>query len=104
MTGYRTVFDRENLKLGWSHSNCEFSGFLETLGMFPTDYVVCNWLSLYHMMSEISSVWPENDMPLANFILFILTVSFSDTALGLVQVTVLGWTRKWKAQFFAVAV
>lgn len=56
MTGYRTVFDRENLKLGWSHSNCEFSGFLETLGMFPTDYVVCNWLSLYHMMSEISSV------------------------------------------------
>lgn len=47
MTGYRTVFDRENLKLGWSRSNCEFSGFLETLGMFPTDYVVvCNWLSL----------------------------------------------------------
>lgn len=24
MTGYRVVFDRENLKLGWSHSNCEF--------------------------------------------------------------------------------
>lgn len=25
MTGYRTVFDRENLKLAWSRSNCEFS-------------------------------------------------------------------------------
>ena len=24
MTGYRMVFDRENLKLGWSRSNCEF--------------------------------------------------------------------------------
>ncbi|KAH9718525.1 Aspartic proteinase-like protein 1 [Citrus sinensis] len=23
MTGYRVVFDRENLKLGWSHSNCQ---------------------------------------------------------------------------------
>ncbi|XP_057490332.1 aspartic proteinase-like protein 1 [Actinidia eriantha] len=23
MTGYRMVFDRENLKLGWSHSNCQ---------------------------------------------------------------------------------
>ncbi|XVE55441.1 hypothetical protein DITRI_Ditri03aG0158900 [Diplodiscus trichospermus] len=23
MTGHRIVFDRENLKLGWSHSNCE---------------------------------------------------------------------------------
>ncbi|GKV09267.1 hypothetical protein SLEP1_g20792 [Rubroshorea leprosula] len=23
MTGHRMVFDRENLKLGWSHSNCE---------------------------------------------------------------------------------
>ncbi|KAL6959296.1 cathepsin D [Sarracenia purpurea var. burkii] len=23
MTGYRIVFDRENLKLGWSHSNCQ---------------------------------------------------------------------------------
>lgn len=29
MTGYRTVFDRENLKLGWSRSNCEFSEFLD---------------------------------------------------------------------------
>lgn len=25
MTGYRMVFDRENLKLAWSRSNCEFS-------------------------------------------------------------------------------
>lgn len=27
MTGYRVVFDRENLKLGWSNSKCEFSFF-----------------------------------------------------------------------------
>ncbi|CAK9166928.1 unnamed protein product [Ilex paraguariensis] len=25
MTGYRMVFDRENLKLGWSGSNCEYT-------------------------------------------------------------------------------
>lgn len=54
MTGYRTVFDRENLKLGWSRSNCEFSGFLEILWMLPTDYIVDkNWLSLHHVMAEI---------------------------------------------------
>lgn len=27
MTGYRMVFDREKLKLGWSSSNCEYSCF-----------------------------------------------------------------------------
>ena len=27
MTGYRMVFDREALKLGWSRSSCEFSDF-----------------------------------------------------------------------------
>lgn len=28
MTGYRMVFDRENLKLAWSRSNCEFPSLL----------------------------------------------------------------------------
>lgn len=35
MTGYRVVFDRENLKLGWSHSNCEFF-LLSSFHISPT--------------------------------------------------------------------
>ncbi|KAJ9670802.1 hypothetical protein PVL29_027000 [Vitis rotundifolia] len=31
MTGYRMVFDRENLKLGWSRSNCEFYGLSQSI-------------------------------------------------------------------------
>lgn len=27
MTGYRVVFDMENLKLGWSNSNCKYLCF-----------------------------------------------------------------------------
>ncbi|KAB5556536.1 hypothetical protein DKX38_007445 [Salix brachista] len=32
MMGYRVVFDRENLNLGWSRSNCEFSGISHLQG------------------------------------------------------------------------
>ena len=28
MTGYRVVFDRENMVLGWKESNCEYTSLL----------------------------------------------------------------------------
>uniref|UniRef100_A0A6M2ECE7 Peptidase A1 domain-containing protein n=1 Tax=Populus davidiana TaxID=266767 RepID=A0A6M2ECE7_9ROSI len=36
MTGYRVVFDRENLKLGWSRSNCGDEGDGKTLPLTPS--------------------------------------------------------------------
>ncbi|XP_057468886.1 aspartic proteinase-like protein 1 [Actinidia eriantha] len=35
MTGYRMVFDRENLKLGWSHSNCQDIGDSKRMHLAP---------------------------------------------------------------------
>ncbi|KAJ6791720.1 aspartic proteinase-like protein 1 [Iris pallida] len=35
MTGYRMVFDRENLKLGWSHSNCRDLDNSSTITLSP---------------------------------------------------------------------
>lgn len=35
MTGYRLVFDRENLKLGWSHSNCRDLDNSRTVPLTP---------------------------------------------------------------------
>ncbi|CAK9185771.1 unnamed protein product [Ilex paraguariensis] len=39
MTGYRMVFDRENLKLGWSHSNCHDLGDGKNMPLTPSPNV-----------------------------------------------------------------
>ncbi|BBH05654.1 Eukaryotic aspartyl protease family protein [Prunus dulcis] len=36
MTGYRTVFDRENLKLGWSRSNCQDFSDAKSMPLTPS--------------------------------------------------------------------
>ncbi|KAK9949677.1 hypothetical protein M0R45_005194 [Rubus argutus] len=36
MTGYRTVFDRENMKLGWSRSKCQDLGDAKRMPLTPS--------------------------------------------------------------------
>ena len=50
MTGYRMVFDRENLKLAWSRSDCEFPSLL----IYIKDLF---WYSQVHCGLPLCNVW-----------------------------------------------
>lgn len=55
MTGYRMVFDRENLKLGWSRSDCEDLTDNNRLPLAPTDGSSSNSLPTEQQNAPTSS-------------------------------------------------
>lgn len=51
MTGYRMVFDRDNLKLGWSLSDCELLSFFPINIKKWSSFLVINCLSAVALIS-----------------------------------------------------
>jgi len=55
MTGYRMVFDRENLKLGWSRSNCK--ALISHPNVYQWDFLCCFSLSHVYPLKWKLILW-----------------------------------------------